>query len=47
MIPLCALVLAAVLQDPPQPPKSGKLRGEVVDPETKEVIMRVRMQIPD
>ena len=47
MIPFCALVLAVALQDPPQPPKSGKFRGEIVDPETKEVIMKVRMQIPD
>lgn len=47
MISLCALVLAAGLQEPPQPPKSGKFRGEVVDPKTKEVIMKVRMHIPD
>lgn len=42
-----ALVLAVALQDPPRPPKAGKFRGEVVDPATKEVIMKVRMQIPD
>jgi hypothetical protein len=47
MMLLAALVLAAALQDPPQPPKSGKFRGEIVDPASKEVIMKVRMQIPD
>ncbi len=44
MITACALVLALALQDPP---KSGKFRGEIVDPGTKDVIMKVRMQIPD
>ena len=47
MMTLCAFVLAAALQDPPQPPKSGKFRGEVIDPATKEAIMKVRMHIPD
>jgi dienelactone hydrolase len=42
---LICLSLAA--QDPPQPPKSGKFRGEIVDPASKDVIMKVRMQIPD
>src|SRR5262245_41524223 len=41
---LAAFVLA---QDPLQPPKSGKFRGDVVDPATKEVLMKVRMQIPE
>jgi dipeptidyl aminopeptidase/acylaminoacyl peptidase len=44
---LAAFLLVATLQDPPQPPKSGKFRGEIVDPESKDVIMKVRMQIPD
>src|SRR4026208_2231317 len=47
MMILCSFVLAAALQDPPQPPKSGKFRGEVADPATKETSRQVRMQIPD
>src|SRR5256885_1577704 len=47
MIAACALVLAVALQVPPQPPKSGKFRGEIVDPATKSILMKVRMQIPE
>src|SRR5215471_1860389 len=49
MIPLLAALatIAAVSQDPPQPPRSGKFRGEILDPASKEAIMKVRMQIPD
>ncbi len=38
------LFLVALAQDPP---KSGKFRGEILDPASKEPIMKVRMQIPD
>ena len=44
---ILAALLALALQDPPQPPKSGKFRGEIVDPASKEVVMKVRMQIPE
>ncbi len=44
---LTLLAALCLLQDPPQPPKSGKFRGDIVDPEKKDVIMRVRMQLPD
>ena len=49
MIPLLAALatIAAVSQEPPQPPRSGKFRGEILDPASREVIMKVRMQIPD
>jgi predicted esterase len=49
MTPTLALLatVALALQEPPQPPKSGKFRGEIVDPAGKETIMKVRMQIPD
>ena len=30
-----------------EPPKSGKFRGEIVDPASGDGIMKVRMQIPD
>jgi hypothetical protein len=43
-IPLAAGILA---QEPPQPPRTGKFRGEIVDPVQKDVIMKVRMQLPD
>jgi predicted peptidase len=38
---------AAVLQESPPPPERGKFRGEILDPATKEVLIKVRMQIPD
>jgi dipeptidyl aminopeptidase/acylaminoacyl peptidase len=44
---LGCLSLLALLQDPLQPPKSGKFRGEIVDPATRNVLMKVRMQIPE
>ena len=41
------LALALALQNPPQPPRSGTFRGDVVDPDTKDVLMKVRMKIPE
>ncbi len=42
---MTALLLALLaLQDPPD---AGKFRGEIVDPATKDVLMKVRMRIPD
>ena len=42
-----ALLAAASLFQDPVVPKSGRFRGEIVDPATKDVIMKVRMAIPD
>ena len=42
---MAALLLGAAT--PQDSPASGKFRGEVVDPATKDIIMKVRMQIPD
>jgi len=43
---LLLMSLLSLFQDPVVP-KSGKFRGEIVDPATKDVIMKVRMAIPD
>ena len=45
---LLCLLLALQNQDPQSVvPKSGRFRGEIVDPVKKDVIMKVRMAIPE
>jgi hypothetical protein len=41
------MLLALLLALSQDPPASGKFRGEIKDPATQEVIMKVRMRIPE
>ena len=44
---LFVLILLGAQDPQPVVPKSGKFRGEIVDPVKKDVIMKVRMAIPE
>jgi dienelactone hydrolase len=46
---LCAAALLQATPQEPQPivPRNGRFRGEIVDPVKKDVIMKVRMAIPE
>lgn len=44
---MLVLTLLALATQTQEPPAHGKFRGDIVDPSTKDVLMRVRMVIPD